>query len=72
MPKMRGRYEGKPMIPYLADHDATYRTLDEAALSGIPRQVAAPVSCEARGRINAERLSREIDEMMEVAEEDGD
>ena len=60
------------MIPYRAAHEAPSRTLNEAALAGIPRQVAAPVSCESRGRINAERLSREIDEMMEVAEDDGD
>jgi hypothetical protein len=60
------------MTPYLAAHDALFRTIDEAALSGIPRQVSAPISCEARGRINAERLSREIDKMMEVAGEDGD
>jgi hypothetical protein len=60
------------MTPYRASHYDPSRTIDKAALAGIPRQVAAPVSCEARGRINAERLSREIDEMMEVAEEDGD
>ena len=60
------------MTPYSAQPDDLLLAIDEAALAGIPRQVAAPVSCEARGRINAERLSREIDEMMEVAEEDGD
>ena len=60
------------MTHYRAQYDSPYRTIDEADLAGIPRQVAAPVSCEARGRINAERLSREIDEMMEVAEEGGD
>jgi hypothetical protein len=60
------------MTHYRAQYDSLSRTIDEDALSGIPRQVAAPISCEARGRINAERLSREIDDMMEVAEEDGD
>ena len=60
------------MTPYRSTHNSLSRTIDEAALAGIPRQVAAPVSCEARGRINAERLSREIAAMIDNAEEDGD
>jgi len=59
------------MTPYRAAHDAPSRTLDEAALAGIPRQVAAPVSCEARGRINAERLSREINENLDALIDEG-
>jgi len=47
-------------------------TLSEAASAGIPRQVAAPVSCEAIGRIRAEIFSREIEAMIDNAEEDGD
>lgn len=49
------------------------RKLIEAESAGIPRQVAAPISCEARGRINAERLSREMNEDLEaLADEGGD
>jgi hypothetical protein len=54
-------------------NDSLSSTLDEAALAGIPRQVAAPISCEARGRINAERLSREMNDDLEaLADEGGD
>lgn len=46
---------------------------DEAALAGIPRQAAASMSCETRGRINAERLSRETnDELEALADKGGD
>lgn len=38
----------------------------------IPPQEAAMLCCEARARTEAERLTREYEELMDVAEEDGD
>ena len=48
-------------------------TSDQVARElAIPPQEAAMLCCEARARTDAERLTREIEEIMDTPEEDGD